>query len=259
MKRLLEFAPECLLCHVGYLASLPEWFTAARASLQLGDILAFDVARADDALTRLRPLAIDDMPRVMDHFYLWTPRSIPACRQDLLDALFELTAVDFEHIIRPEQNRDNIRCLLNIISRHFQGQRVARILDFGCGTGLSAQVASELGIHLHGYDRCPKMRSLAAEQGLQLMVPEQFNNVCLPVFNAVFCSYVFHLLPTKDDLCQLWTILKPGGIVVGNFHKDHGLHEASTCFMKCGARAHEVEDVSCRFQHGSYWMFVRHE
>lgn len=257
MTPLVDFAPESLLCHVGHVTSLPNWFVNGRRSFRVGEIAAFDVTCGSPAVARLRLLATDDLPRFMDHFYLWTPRSEAADRQLLLDALFEVAARDFDHIIHPDQNRENIYRLLQIITTHFGDDRDVRILDFGCGTGLSVEVAPKLGVELVGYDRCKNMRAAAAARGMEVLTLEQFATLSDPAFDAAFASYVFHLGLPLADLQRLWALVRPGGVIAANFHKDHAVAPVTACLNGLGAETKRIENVQSRFSHGSYRLYVR--
>ncbi len=253
---LVKFAAESLVCHTEHLVSLPDWFTVGRRSCRFGDIVAFDVTGNMPAIAQLRSTATDDLPRIMDHFYLWTPSFAARERQLLLDALFEIAAAEFSHIVHPNQNRENIRNLLASIVQHYGGLNELRILDFGCGPGLSAAVAHDYGLELTGYDRCPKMRALAVQRGLRVLTPEEFATLPVAKFDATFASYVLHLGPSQGDLVRLWELLKPDGIVVANFHKDHGLSEVTACFAALGAETRKIEHAHSRFKHGSYWLYA---
>lgn len=257
MTPLVEFAPESLLCYAAHVVSLPDWFTSGRRCFAVGEIRAYDVTGDGSALKRLRSFAIDELPRVMDHFYLWTPRSLSDGRQQLLDALFETTAPDFEHIIHSDQNRDNIRQLVRIIAERYDEGQELRVLDFGCGPGLSAEIAFALEMVVVGYDRCPKMRAAAVQRGLRVITPDEFGSLPAISFDAAFASYVFHFGPSQADLSRLWELVRPGGVIVANFHKDHGLTEITCYFEALGAETKIVTQTSSRFRHGSYRAYVR--
>src|SRR5689334_3274275 len=99
MTRLAKFADESLLCHTEHLGSLPRWFTAGRRNYSVGGITAFDVTDDASALDEIRHVSADSLPRILDHFYLWTPQHVPEGRQLLIDALFTVTAVDFTDLV----------------------------------------------------------------------------------------------------------------------------------------------------------------
>lgn len=257
MTPLVEFASESVLCRADDSPILPSWFTADRRTLRAGEIFAFDVTGDVSAVMHLSSTATDDLPRIMDHFYLWTPRTRPAARQLLLDALFELTAVDFDHIIHSEQNWENIQNLLAAISQFFGKLQGLKILDFGCGSGVSAAIAINQQFSLIGYDRCAAMRSIATKQGLRVLTPEEFAASPDASIDAIFASYVFHLGPSPDDLSHVWDLLRPGGIVVANFHKDHRVAEVTNCFSSLGGNSRTIHCEHSFFRHGSYRLYIR--
>jgi SAM-dependent methyltransferase len=259
MMPLVEFASESVLCHIDQVTSIPKWFADPRRQGRFGDIVAFDITDDSAALTHLRPLADDDLPRIMDHFYLWTPRGAPQGRQILLDALFEILADTFDQVVHREQNLNNIHVLCGLIKNHFGVLEQKRILDFGCGPGLAVEVSRVIGADVVGYDRCIHMRSAAINNGLQVLTPEQFISISSGTFDAAFASYVFHLGPSGEDLRRLWQLIRPGGIIVANFHKQHNLVEITDCFRNLGARARELRVPPLQFHHGTYWEYVRCE
>lgn len=245
-----------MLCCVADASALPEWFTFGRRSRRFNGVMAFDVTGDAAALVQLRASAIDDLPRIMDRFYLWTPRNAPEARQLLLDVLFELTAPDFSQIVHADQNQENIGNLVGAIAAHHDNLNGLRILDFGCGPGLSAVVATQLGAAIEGYDRCPSMRAAAQSRQLRVLTPEEFDN--LPArYDAAFASYVFHLNPLQADVRRLWDLLLPDGVLVANFHKDYRLTDVSVFLTSLGARVRTFECEGSRFNHGSYRSYVR--
>jgi len=95
--------------------------------------------------------------RLLDRFYL------PAVPDSALSvALFDLCADEYERLVDVKRNVSNIHNLLRVALLAWQGSAdPVRILDFGCGTGLSLvalhsfEYTSVRRIELTGMDRSP--------------------------------------------------------------------------------------------------------
>lgn len=105
-----------------------------------------------------------------------------------------------------------------------------RILDFGCGAGASAVILARLfpGASIVGVDLEPKLIALAKARA-DFYGMDKLTFYCSPsgtelpenlgTFDVVVLSAVFeHLLPPerKQVLRQIWSCLKPGGILFIN-------------------------------------------
>jgi ubiquinone/menaquinone biosynthesis C-methylase UbiE len=234
MTPLIEFARVCLVCLVEHERRIPKWFAENRRCVLLGSLIIFDITGEESVTEAMRMLAADSLPRLMDHFYLWTPAGARETRQQILDALFNETATNFGLLINEENNRRNIKSLLVLIQKHFKGRNDLSVLDFGCGPGLSIDVAGEFPFKLTGYDRCEKMRAIAHKRGLAVLTPDIFY-AGSRAYDAILASYVLHLTLPSDELKQLWSVLKPGGILVANFHKSSGLSITNEFLTGLGA------------------------
>lgn len=93
-----------------------------------------------------------------------------------------------------------------------------RILDAGCGTGLSGNALYELGYHnLHGRDLSPEMLGKANELGIYASLSEC--DLTAPVqdgpFDAVISVGVFGFGPPfPEHIHHLVTATKAGGLVI---------------------------------------------
>ncbi len=104
--------------------------------------------------------------------------------------------------------------------------RNAKILDLGCGTGLTVYTLAEQGFtNLHGIDLSQEMVEVANRKGLYKGL--KVGDINLPLgyesdsFDGVISSGTFthgHVGPEPlDEICR---ILKPGGILACTVHKD---------------------------------------
>jgi ubiquinone/menaquinone biosynthesis C-methylase UbiE len=165
----------------------------------------------------------------LDRFILVSPRDDIKRKQIIMDSFFALIAKQYEELIDVERNKENIRYLLtylNIIP--FKSDSI--VLDFGCGTGISAEVWRDMGQlngRLIGLDRCSKMRQIATGRGMEVWGPHEMVRLHPGTIDRVFASYVFHLISNVHSIRLLWSRLKPGGVIVANFHKNQGIQMVS--------------------------------
>ncbi|MGI9350890.1 MAG: class I SAM-dependent DNA methyltransferase [Rhizobiaceae bacterium] len=97
--------------------------------------------------------------------------------------------------------------------------KAARILDAGCGTGLSGMALADQGFtNLHGRDLSPEMLRIANKRGVYRSLGEV--DLTQPVsvdepFDAVIASGVFgYGPPHAEHIPHLINAAKPGGIVI---------------------------------------------
>ncbi|MEM9331429.1 MAG: class I SAM-dependent methyltransferase [Pseudomonadota bacterium] len=97
--------------------------------------------------------------------------------------------------------------------------KAARILDAGCGTGLSGVALAEQGFtNIHGRDLSPEMLKIAEKTGVYQSLAEV--DLTQPItseepFDAVFSSGVFGFGPPHvEHLPLLIDVTKPGNLVV---------------------------------------------
>ncbi|MEM9278073.1 MAG: methyltransferase domain-containing protein [Pseudomonadota bacterium] len=95
----------------------------------------------------------------------------------------------------------------------------ARILDAGCGTGLSGSALADLGYkNIHGKDLSPEMLAIAEKTGAYQTLGEVDLTKPIPIeepFDAVFSCGVFGFGPPHTEhLPHLVKAAKPGGLVI---------------------------------------------
>jgi len=119
-----------------------------------------------------------------------------------------------------------LQVTLGRLSGYFVGKRV---LDFGCGAGMSACVVAELGAaSVTGVDTFPKMMArgteLLSRSGyddiVRLQLVEDTRRVPFAddAFDTILCNAVFEHIPQPRDayVREVWRLVKPGGFVVIN-------------------------------------------
>jgi len=95
----------------------------------------------------------------------------------------------------------------------------ARILDVGCGTGLSGMALADVGYtDLDGCDLSPEMLSKAKEKGVYVSLSEVDLTKDIEItrpYDAVFSCGVFGFGPPyPEHLKHLTAVLKPGGYAI---------------------------------------------
>lgn len=150
--------------------------------------------------------------RVLDRLYMPLPRDA-ATTVAVMDAI----APVYESIIDTGRNQENIAQLfvaLDEAQPHVAGP--LHVLDFGCGTGLSAEVSThmltEQRFAVVGLDESPRMRALASARGLAI-VHRGANIRC----HGVLASYVLHGGIRECDLAWIMRILRPRGTFAANW------------------------------------------
>ena len=198
-----------------------------------------------------------ELHRYLDRFYLLVPANDGGRRQKLLDEFFSFIARDYESLIDRDRNIDNIRNLLKFVNPYVPVPGEATIIDYGCGTGLSYIVAKEFRLNLIGLDRCPAMRAIASHRGMKVWNPGDLARQPSNSIDASLASYVFHLLPNTKELELLWARIKPGGILVANFHKDVGEDLVAHCLEPKGCSTVKLLPPHGSERHGSYFAFLK--
>jgi predicted TPR repeat methyltransferase len=197
--------------------------------------------------------------RRLDQFYL--PEQHDAATTD---AFFTQIADDYDGLVDAERNISNLVNLLReIMRRSDAGGRPLRILDFGCGTGLSKVALTRIAdsttnINLLGFDRCARMRETAMRRGLQVLpvaaCADLQNLGESEPFDGAVASYVFHF--GVDDVCfnALHGVLRRGGTLAGNYHNatNEALRQLDVAAIAAGFR---LEERFADPDHGSISIF----
>lgn len=258
MMRLIELGSDVLLCHSADSDALPTWVTARRLAVLSPNIFAFDASEQAPALELLGGEQSEfHLDRYLDRFYLWSKRGNVARRQKLLDFFFDAAAIDYKMLVDPDRNRENIRHLLQDLEDVSGPLGNRRVIDFGCGVGLSKPACDQVGLSVIGFDRCPQMRQQAAANGIEVWGPRDLAATAKGTIDAAFSSYVFHLLPDLGSTTLLWSRLAIGGALAANFHKGRGLDRLMQVLVAHGAEVRVPRERSSSYAHGISRLFVR--
>ncbi len=195
--------------------------------------------------------------RYLDSFYLLVPMSNPISRRQLFYRFFSLLGEDYETFIDIDRNKENIRCLLSIINYYLPFLKGVKVVDYGCGTGLSIEIAHIYGVDVIGFDSCPIMLDIANRRGMMVWNEDEMSEQPSNGIDAAFSSYVFHLLPENENLQILFKLLKSGGVLVANFHKDFGREWANQYLTRLGFRLASLPKITLSKRHGSYAVYIK--
>ena len=191
-------------------------------------------------------------PRVLDRFYLLA--SEPN-RTSLQAAFFDYIAANYESLIDRNRNIQNIANLCTILGSLIGELDGVDIVDFGCGTGLSAKARPDL--NFIGVDRCGQMRQLAQGRGLNPLSLTEFSEVPDNSVQGALSSYVLHFGLSVNALETIWAKLAPGGALVANFHKGAGIHHTNDVFGRLGADTRQVFPEGDDGTHGPYFGYIK--
>lgn len=105
-----------------------------------------------------------------------------------------------------------------------KGRRFERILDVGCGFGLSFEVLAKRfnPTQIVGLDADPRLQSRASQQGQACSSPVTLqvgNAAHMPWpdahFDMVFCHQTFHHIVAQEEaMAEFFRVLKPGGVLL---------------------------------------------
>jgi SAM-dependent methyltransferase len=140
----------------------------------------------------------------------------------------------YEDLIDDRWNIECIGMLVSHIDARTGFHRAKRILDFGCGSGLSTKVKVQGKIL--GYEPVDEMRKQAQQRGMELLTREEIQNMPDNTFDAVFSSYVFHMAVLDGDIELVLGRMKQGAIWVANFYKNINLEYVNAVFIRNGCR-----------------------
>ena len=193
----------------------------------------------------------------LDYFYLVVPINSPAKHKQLFNNFFRFLGPMYESFIDVDRNKENIENLMMILENHFFIKDSAKVLDYGCGTGISLDIAHNHKANIIGFDPCDVMCHIATKRGMEVWdVFEMEKQPCSSI-DAAFSSYVFHLLEENEYLDVLSNILKPQGVLVVNFHKNQGRKWADKYFTQRGFKIFVPSSFKSFECHGPYVAYIK--
>ena len=115
---------------------------------------------------------------------------------------------------------------------------------------------SNSDITIVGFDICPIMREIAKRKGMKVWGEVKISQQPHNSIDAAFSSYVFHLIVEDEFLQTLFNLLKPGGVLVANFHKNQGRDWIDQHLSNLGFKI-SIPYKSNNKYHGSYVTYIK--
>lgn len=188
--------------------------------------------------------------RYLDRFLIILPTPIKE-QQLFWERFYSLYSTEYLYIVDIEHNLSCIRYFKNLLNQCSVLYPQFKLLDFGCGPGLSLDVFGPE--HLVGYDNSPKMLAQAKARGLEVLSKKEFDRLPPCSFDGVIACYVLHLAIPEDDIMKLARVIKVGGILVANYYKNIGVERVSLILGHFGFSAQKVSNQERRF--GSVYIY----
>jgi len=205
-------------------------------------------------------IGIDNKSEVLhllDKFHILVPIKDTVLRKELFDRFFGLIADEYETLIDIDRNKENIKNLLRLVEHYLGNLKEMTVVDYGCGTGLSLDIAENHGLNIIGFDPCRIMLDIAKQRGMTIWSEDDISKQPHNSIDAAFSSYVFHLISEDESLRILYKVLKAGGILAANFHKNIGKNSTNRYLMQLGFKVLELSNFTARKWHGSYGVYIK--
>lgn len=154
-----------------------------------------------------------------DRYLLMLPAS-PSQRAETIECFFSWLADTYEEVVDRRRNIENIEALQSALVG--AGATEGRILDFGCGTGLSRFSAVVPRDRLLAFDSGLPMRRQASRSGLEVLTPRDLGSLPPGAIAGAFASYVLHLGTEDEHVVRCIAAMGERPLLVANFHKGNG-------------------------------------
>jgi SAM-dependent methyltransferase len=216
---------------------LCEYFFAHELRGRLERVIdaALDVVESNGVL-RSEPTQLDHptleadgfvVDRVFDEHVTVSHPDLPESRRVAERGLFDTLAEHYESRIDIRRNRAMIALLLDQVDG-------PRVLDFGCGTGLSIALARERHLEVMGFDVSEEMTSIARSRGMVTVSLTDLQTAPAQPFDGLIASYVMHLASAIDEFAVAVRRVRVAGKVAANFHKERGFAATSRLLLDSG-------------------------
>ena len=135
---------------------------------------------------------------------------------------FDRFADDYDRTLRAalpagmEENAYFARYKIDYVAAAMRGNRLERLLDFGCGPGRSLEYLADVfpATEIHGYDPSGESLRIAAARAPRAKLSSEWQQLSGGGFDVVFAANVFHHIPRTELgqwLRQCGDVLAPGG------------------------------------------------
>lgn len=186
----------------------------------------------------------------LNRFWILLPSALNE-QMTLWQEFYKLYSHMYNQLINSQHNILCLSYFKQLLEKNFFPIEKYRILDFGCGAGLSTAVFD--CERLIGYDNNEVMLNKSQKRGLITINTSQFRNLPSECFDGCFACYVLHLAISTNDINQLIRLIKVNGIIVANFYK--GMHEVriNKIIQKNGLVIEQIDTREGRF--GSIYVY----
>lgn len=180
----------------------------------------------------------------LDRFWLLLPGSAFEQRQ-FWKRFYSLYSCNYLQLINRSHNTLCLSYFKSLIEANCALPMDYKILDYGCGPGLAAEVFGSR--HLVGYDNNPDMQRQAEEFGISVLNTGSFYAMAPGCFDGGIACYVFHMSVSDRDIKRIAEIMKTGGAFVANFYKGLGERKTTAVFQEAGFTYQKVDEIEGRF------------
>ena len=127
-------------------------------------------------------------------------------------------------VVNNDLNLRIIKCMTSCVQTHAENklQDGPRVLDFGCGTGLSSKwiLQNLSNIELSGVDISPKAVAVATRTGLDIRLVRIEDPLPFPDghFDFVFAVFVMHFRIDSTSIAEIHRVLARDGLFLFNLY-----------------------------------------
>lgn len=210
------------------------------------ELYLYELACSKEQLLSVFPSAI----HYLDYFYLIIPTDLDQ-QHKFWKNLYSIIGPNYEKYIQSSQNMDCLRYFRRILEDYGIIKGNHRILDFGCGPGLTKDVFTENDII--GYDYNSVIAKLAKRRGMTVINEREFYSIKPESLDGCIACFVFHMAISREELSQIIHSIKRNGYVIANFYKGIGLERINDFFKQNQFHLLDVTDAERGFGRVIYY------
>jgi SAM-dependent methyltransferase len=205
--------------------------------------ISFYYIKSEDVFNKL--MKVSNAVRYLDSFVLILPHDYNKQKM-LWSTFYHVFGKRYEELVDKEHNIECIRMMLCQIMSGDKFHDNFKILDYGCGSGLS--LLCEYGVEIVGFEPEKTMRHQAQQKGMMVFDENNIQNIPNEYFDAIFSSYVFHMGISETDIKLIIPKMKPKAVWIANYYKNINENIVNKFFLNNGFASKRV-DMDERFGH----------
>ena len=189
--------------------------------------------------------------RYLDYFYIVLPNDAKLRNIFWQDFYTHYGSQYEKHV----DINNNISCIIKLLGLLEEKKIInshSHILDYGCGSGLS--FLTKWKHQLIGYENVDVMRLQAEKRGMYVISPDNIPFMQNHYFDAVFGSYVFHMINLSMDIERILPLIKKDAPWIMNFYKNKNISQVKLLFANLGYSSEIIEEGSC---FGNIYIFKK--